>query len=99
MVKIRRLEFLEKQKHNESKTGSQLAMSSLQEEMDAAAKARKEAKVNLILIHIISTNCNDHIRKKLRRKRKRKHLCTQSDFLRTMLLIIMNAVNCKHGGL
>jgi hypothetical protein len=45
MVKIRRLEFLEKQKNNESKTGSQLAMASLQEEMDAGAKARKEAKV------------------------------------------------------
>ena len=41
MVKIKRLEFLEKQKSTASKTGSEFIL----EEAEAAAKAKREAKV------------------------------------------------------
>ena len=51
MAKIRRLEFLAKQKEMASRTGSEF----IQEEAEAAAKARRDAKVKSINLYVILT--------------------------------------------
>ena len=50
MAKIRRLEFLAKQKEQAAKTGSEF----IQEEAEAAAKARKDVKVRSIILLVTS---------------------------------------------